>query len=245
MLTQRWGICVLFCGGHGFRTVQCPGVVWVFPFAGCRTWRNSEKRRKDSDCKDDVTELNTSEDFQRTQAEMSGGYMGVCILFPLTTGVQILISGIKLLSSWEHPVQNSWRSCSQQYGTTLRTDPSMLASLSPNFFQTLSSQQTRNTTNSKVCLTWFMCSSCSGRKAFPIFVLSSCTPFHAVSCRPVTARVLFSCEAGFGNGFCRSWCLGSQGNKITGALKIFPWCFIWRSCATRIRGVPLLLFLNL
>lgn len=98
-------------------------------------------------------ELNNSEDSQRTQAEMSGGYMGVCILFPLTTGVQILISGIKLLSSWEHPVQNSWRSCSQRYGTMLRTDPSMLASLSPNFFQILSSQQTRNTTNSKVCLT--------------------------------------------------------------------------------------------
>lgn len=98
-------------------------------------------------------ELNTSEDSQRTQAEMTGGYVGVCILFPLTTGVQILISGIKLLSSWEHHVQNSWRSCSQQYGTTLRTDPSMLASRSPNYFQTLSSQRTQNTTNSKVCLT--------------------------------------------------------------------------------------------
>lgn len=54
-----------------------------------------------------LRELNTSEDSQRAHAEMSGGYMGVCILFPLTTGVQILISGIKLLSSWEHPVQNS------------------------------------------------------------------------------------------------------------------------------------------
>lgn len=52
-------------------------------------------------------ELSTSEDSQRAQAEMSGGYTGVCLLFPLTTGVQILISGIKLLSSWEHPVQNS------------------------------------------------------------------------------------------------------------------------------------------
>lgn len=76
----------------------------IFPFAGCRTWRNSEK--EDSDCKD-VTEFNTSEESQRTQAEMSGGYMGGCILFSLTAGVQILISGIKLLSSWEHPVQNS------------------------------------------------------------------------------------------------------------------------------------------
>ena len=85
-----------------------------------------------------------------TQTEMSGD-CPVCILFSLTTDVQILISGIKLLSSWEHPVQNSWRSCSQRYGTMLRTDPSMLASLSPNFFQTLSSQLTRNTTNSKVC----------------------------------------------------------------------------------------------
>lgn len=74
--------------------------------------------------------------------------------------------------------------------------------------------------------TWFMLSSCSGMKAFPIFVLSSCTPFNAVSCRPVTTWVLFSCEAGFGNGFWRSWCLGSQGNIITEALKIFPWCSV-------------------
>lgn len=74
--------------------------------------------------------------------------------------------------------------------------------------------------------TWFMpCSnSCKGMKAFPIFLLSSCTPFNAVSRRPVTAWVLFSWEAAFGNGFWKSWCFRSQGNIITDALRIFPWC---------------------
>lgn len=93
--------------------------------------------------------------------------------------------------------------------------------------------------------TWFTCNSCSGMKAFPIFLLSSCTPFNGVSCRPVTAWVLFSWEPGFGNGFWRSWCLGSQENIITDALRIFPWCSMWWSCASRTWGVPLLLFLNL
>lgn len=136
--------------------------------------------KKDGDCKDVTKAVKHLWGFpENTQREMSGHYNGVWVLFSLTTDVQILISGIKLLSSWEHPVQNSWRSCSRRYGTTLRTDPSTLASLFPNFFQTLSSQPTQNTTNSKVCLTTGCGSRANsyGAMLFPVFILSSCTPF--------------------------------------------------------------------
>lgn len=71
----------------------------------------------------------------------------------------------------------------------LRTDPSMLASLSPNFFQTLSSRLTQNTTNSKVCLTKGCSSDVKsynemkwgffGQFSFSLVAFA----FNAVSCR--------------------------------------------------------------
>lgn len=181
-LDPKRGSCVFSCGAGGFRVAQCPQVSIVervLPFAGCRTWRYNDEK-KTVTAKMLWREWNTSEDSQRTLKQKCQETTRVCISFSLTTDVQILISGIKLLSSWEHPVRNSWRSCSRRYGTMLKTDPSTLASLSPNFFQTLSSQLTRNTTNSKVRLTkrhGSRVNSYNAMKGFSIFLLSSCTPF--------------------------------------------------------------------
>lgn len=63
---------------------------------------------------------------------------------------QTSTSGTRWSSSWARPRQSSWRSCSPQWGTMLRTGQSTQASPSPSSSLTAFSPLTLSTTNSKV-----------------------------------------------------------------------------------------------